>query len=285
MIVVGSRYYASDDGGNRRQQRARAAILAASGVVPVNLQFTDETLAPEGFHTWPVLAHDSRTVTGATGARMPIMTEMLDRLAEVASERGCRAFMFVNADNEVTQQAVDWVAEGRHDAYAFSRADLDPATGTFAGMMIRGIDAVAFTVDWWRRERRRFRPYISGPPYWDNVFAAVICTHGRGDIVSDRKLIYHQQHPSTWAPAGAFAEYNGYLAALDAPYFSRWADYIARLEAAGAPAVHVDAAPIREAVFNGPLLSPAGRVWHAGRQVRARVRYAWHRPRRLREAQ
>src|SRR5262245_13518767 len=139
MIVVGSRYYPSDEGGTRRQQRARAAILGAAGVVPVNLQFTDETLAPEGFHTWPVLEHDSRTVTGASGARMPIMSEMLDRLADVARERGCRAFMFVNADNEVTQDAVDWVAGGRHDAYAFSRADVDPATGAFAGMMIRGI--------------------------------------------------------------------------------------------------------------------------------------------------
>jgi hypothetical protein len=277
MIVVGSRYYPSDESGNRRQQRARAAILAATGVVPVNLQFTDETLAPEGFLTLRVLEHDSRTVTGAHGARMPIVTEMLDRLADVAGERGCRAFMFVNADNEITQEAVDWVAEARFDTYAFSRADLDPATDTFAGMMIRGIDAVAFGLDWWRRERRRFRPFISGPPYWDGVFAGVMCTHGRGDIISDRKLLYHQQHPSTWSAADAFAEYNGYLAALDSPYFSRWADYIGRLEAAGAPGVHVDATPIREAVFSGPLLSPASRVWHAGRQLKAHLRYGLRR--------
>jgi hypothetical protein len=275
MLTIGTRFYPSDDHGNGRQRRARAAILALRDVIPINLQFTDETLAPAGFRTMPVLAHDSQTVTGAAGARMPIMSEMLDRLADVASERGCRAFMFFNADIQVTQRAVDWVAEGRHDAYAFSRADIDPATGAVAGMMITGIDAVAFTVDWWRRERRRFRPYISGPPYWDNVYAAVICTHGRGDIISDRQLIYHEQHPSTWTPTGAFAEYNGYLAALDAPYFSRWAHYIAALQAAGAPAAAVDAAPIRERVFNGPLLTPAGRMAHLARQARARLRYAW----------
>ncbi len=274
MIVVGSRFYVSDDNGNGRQERARVAARRLGSAFPVNLQFTDETLAPEGFHTLPVLAQDSRTVTGTTaGARMPIMSEMLDRLADVAAGRGCGAFMFFNADIQVSQQAVDWVASGRFDACAFSRADVDPKTGAFAGMMITGIDAVAFSVDFWRRERRRFRPYISGPPYWDNVYAAVICTHGRGDIISDRRMIDHELHPSTWSPSGAFAEYNGYLAALDAPYFSRWATYIAGLQQAGAPDSGVDAAPIREAVFKGPLLSPAGRAWHVGRQLRARSRY------------
>src|SRR5579859_6675029 len=174
MIVVGARFYPSDENGTRRQERARASILGLKDVVPVNLQFTDETLAPAGFRTLPVLRHDSRTVTGRPGARMPIMSEMLDRLADVASERGCRYFMFVNADIRVSEDAVRWIVDGGRDAYTFSRADVDPATGAFAGMMILGIDAVAFDVAWWRRERRRFRPYISGPPYWDNVYAAVM---------------------------------------------------------------------------------------------------------------
>ena len=154
MIVVGSRFYASDEHGNGRQARARAALLRMRDVIAVNLQYVDETLRPDGFLTLPLLTQDSCTVTGAPGTRMPIVSEMLERLADVAAGRGCRAFMFVNADIQVTQQAVDWVAAGRYDAFAFSRADIDPATGACAGMMITGIDAVAFDLDWWRRDRK-----------------------------------------------------------------------------------------------------------------------------------
>src|SRR5262249_60705298 len=110
--------------------------------------------------------------------------------------------------------------------YGSSRGVLAPATGPLRGMLIPGIDAVAFQIGWWTRERRRFRAYISGPPYWDNVYAAIMCSHGRGQIISDRRLIFHEQHPSTWRPEGPLADYNGFLAALDAPYFSPRAVYI-----------------------------------------------------------
>ena len=274
MIVVGTRYYQSTENANGRQQRARDTTLALRDAVPVNLQFTDETFSPEGFRTLPVLRLDSRIVSGGTGARMPIVSEMLDRLAEVAREQGCRYILFHNADIRVTQGAVDLALSRRYEAIAFCRGDLDAATGADAGMMFRGVDAVAVAVDWWTQHRRYFRPYISGPPFWDGVFAGVICSRSRGTIVSDRPLILHEQHPSTWSAADAYAEYNGFLAALDAPYFSRWVRYVAAIEdglAAGG-AVDYEGALARE--FSGPLLSPAGRVIHVARQIRARVRYA-----------
>jgi hypothetical protein len=272
MITIGTRYYPSDENGNGRQQRAREAMLRLKGVFPVNLQFRDESLAPEGFTTLAVLARDSRTVTGAAGPRMPVVSEMLDRLAEVASGRACRYFMFVNADIQVTQDAIEWIVSSGLDGCAFSRGDVDPGTGAFAGMMTFGIDALAFDVRWWSRERRRFRPYLSGP-YWDNVYAAILCSHGRGRIVSERPLIYHEQHPATWSAEGAFARYNGFLAALDAPYFSRWVTYVSRIreqETAG----DVDPDTITVDVFAGPVLSPAGRALHAARCLLARARYA-----------
>jgi hypothetical protein len=283
MIVVGTRFYESNANANGRQQRAREAIRGLEGVIPINLQFADETFAPEGFRTLPVLQQDSRKVSGGAGARMPIVSEMLDRLADVARDHHCRAFMFHNADIRVAQGAVDLAGTGDYDGIAFCRADLDPATGAFAGMMV-GVDAVAFDLAWWTEHRRLFRPYISGPPCWDNVYAAVICSHGRGTIVTDRELIYHEQHPSTWSAAGAFAEYNGMLAALDAPYFSRWMRFVTAVRDARSSGQPYDTAHIVSQAFSGPLLSPAGRARHAGRQVLARLRYAWLKAKR-REAQ
>ena len=274
MIAVGTRYYPSDENGNGRQERAREAMLRLKNVVRVNLQFADESSAPEGFTTLPVLKQDSRTLTGAAGPRMPAMSEMLDRLADVARSQGCRYFLYAHADIQVTQEAIDWIVSAGLDGCALSRGDVDPGTGTFAGMMVLGTDAFAFDVGWWTRERRRFRPYLAGA-YWDNVYAAIICSHGRGRIVSERPLIYHEQHPATWRTDGPCAEYNGFLAALDAPYFSRWAAYVSRVQqriAAGAP---VDSDALAAEVFSGPLLSPAGYARHVARSARARVRYAW----------
>jgi len=279
MIVLGTRFYESNDNANGRQERARAVIRGLTGVIPVNLQFTDETFAPEGFRTLPVLRQDSHTVAGGTGARMPVVREMLDRLADVAREHGCRHFMFHNSDIRVMQGAVDLAGSGEFDAVAFCRADLDAETGAPAGMMVIGVDAVAFDLDWWTRHQRHFRPYLSGP-YWDNVYSAVICSRGRGTIVTDRALIHHEQHPASWSAAGANAEYNGFLAALDAPYFTRWMHFVTAVQEARAAGGPYDTAAIVAKVFSGPLLSPSGRARHAARHLVARLRYAWRRVKR-----
>ena len=129
-----------------------------------------------------------------------------------------------------------------------------------------------FAIDagWWTRERRRFRPYIAGEACWDNVYAAIVCAHGRGDIVDHDPAIYHEQHDRAWG-GGIFAHYNGYLAALDAEYFAQWTRFVARREAAADPAARD--AVIAE-VFGPPSRSPFARARHAARSARARWRYA-----------
>lgn len=273
MIVVGTRFYPADEGGTRRQEGARRSILSLEHVVPVNLQFADESFAPDGFLTLPVLRRDSRLMISASGPRMPVIAEMLDRLADVARDRGCRYFLFANADIELTQDAVRWIVSGARDAYAFSRADLEPVTRRRIGMMTLGLDAFAFDVNWWERERRRFRPYVAGA-LWDNVYAAILCSHGRGQIVSDRQLVFHERHVSSWRPEGPFAAYNGFLAALDSPYFSRWAVYASRLQDAAAEGRTIDCDAVMRNVFSGPLLTPSGHARHAVRSALARIRYA-----------
>jgi hypothetical protein len=136
----------------------------------------------------------------------------------------------------------------------------------------------------WRRERRRFRPYIAGEALWDNVYVAVMASHGDADIVDLDPGIYHEQHAPSWG-GGLYAEYNGYLAALDAPYFSRWAHYVAALQAARAAATPLDRDRLRADVFGPPLLRGLARPRHLARDLRARLRYAWQRPRLVRESQ
>ena len=270
-IAIGSAFYRSDGPDRGRQMRACQALLALPGVLPVNVQFHDDDYAPEGLLTRRVLRLDSRIVTGAEGRRKPIVPEMFDALAAVARERGARYFAYINADIEVTPAAIDYVVSGGRDGYAFCRMDIDPVTRENLGMQRYGTDMVAIDAAWWARERHRFRAYIAGEQCWDNVYAAILCSHGRGDVVNHRALVRHEHHPMAWKD-GPFAAYNGFLAALDHPYFSQWVRYVHAIEHAANPEGEHDRL-IRD-VLGRHRLSAADRVRHAGRQVRARWRYA-----------
>ena len=274
MIAIGTRFYPADTDAERRQGRARAALLALDDVLPVNLQFVDEDFRPDGFRTLPVLRQDSRTVTGAaTGARKPLVSEMFDALASVARAEGCRYFAYLNADIEVTPAALRTILEMDCDGYAFSRTDVDRDTRAELGVELFGLDMFAIDAAWWAREGRRFRPYIAGEACWDNVYAALICAHGRGAIVNERPGIFHERHPTLWN-RGSLADYNGFLAALDAPYFSRWCQYAAGLEGARKTGTAVDRRRLAHVTLDDARLSVGETIRHAARQVRARLRYA-----------
>jgi hypothetical protein len=276
MIAIGTQFYPAGPDGERRQARARAALLKLDGVVPVNLQFVDEDFRPDGFRTVPVLRQDSRTVTGAAGRRKPVVSEMFDALAGVARGNGCRYFAYLNADIEVTPAALEPILTGECDGYAFSRVDVDPATGAEIGVQIFGLDMFAVDAAWWARERRRFRPYIAGEMCWDNVYAAIICAHGRGDIINERPGIFHENHEAAWSD-GPFADHNGFLAALDAPYFSRWVQYATTLDEMRKTGTPVDRRDLVAARLADPRLSARDTAVHAARQLRARAVRAWTR--------
>lgn len=271
MLVIGSAFYPARGDAARRQERARAALLALSGAIPINLQFEDERFDLDGVRMVPVLRLDSRTVTGAAGRRKPIVSEMLDALASIATEAKAPYFTYINADIEVTQAAVDYIASERRDGYAFCRVDVDPETREDFGIQPYGVDMIAIRTDWWARERRRFRPYIAGEACWDNVYAALLCSYGNGDLVDHRKLIFHERHPAVWIDS-PFAAYNGHLAGLDARYFSQWVTYVdAARRGRGADADHERL--VRE-VLGNPRLSWSAHIRNAARQIRARWRYA-----------
>jgi len=273
-IVIGSNFYRGDASAMRRQQAAIDAVAALKGTHPVNLQWTggDGQRKERTMETVAVLRHDSRTVTGLPLVRKPIMTEMFDALAAAAAERRCRHFAFYNADIIVTQDAIDVIADGGRQAYGFSRMDFDPETGRDLGLMPNGIDLFAFDVGWWRAERHRFRDYILGEWFYDPVFAALMLRYGDGLILNRAGEIRHEAHGHQ-APSGPAARYNGYLAALDAPYFSMWAGYRARLdELRAAGASESDELALQREAFARPITIAAA-AYHAGRCARALVRY------------
>ena len=282
MIAIGTQFYPMAEGAGDRQRRAREALLRLEDVTRINLQFTDEPFSPEGFRTLPVLRRDSRTVTGSRSRRKPIVSEMFDALAAAAAAARCRYFVYLNADIEVTPHAIARIQSGGRDGYAYCRVDVDPATRVPLQVQIFGIDMFAIDVAWWQRHRRRFRPYIAGEPCWDNVYASVLCSHGNAEIVHDAPGIFHEMHATTRG-ADLFAQYNAYLATLDAPYFSRWAAYVARLQASQATGADVDGPRLATEVFRGQTRSLRDYAVHAARQLRARVRFAHTRARLLRQ--
>jgi hypothetical protein len=276
-VLVGTQFYTANADAARRQARCAASLLALRDVDVANVQWRDDVYEYPGIETLATLDRDAAAVAGAPGRRKPIVVDLCDALAAAAAARGRRYFALVNGDIIVTQAAIDRIAGSAYQTYAFSRRDLDPQSGRDADIVVFGIDGFAFDVDWWRAHRRRFRAYIFGEPCFDNVFAAIMMAHGRGTIENRRGEIRHERHPSQ--AGGAFARFNYYLAALDAPHFRMWAHYVAALQQMrerGASDADEQAMLERTFVWKPSRLAA---IWHAGRSARAHWRYARDRAR------
>jgi hypothetical protein len=270
MILATQAYQCHGDIA-RRQERALAALASLTGVTAINLQWPDDVVHRDGLRTLTALGPDSRTVTNHPGPRKPITRDALDALAAVAAAEGHRYFCYLNSDIVVAPAAVEAIASAGKQSYAFSRLDVDGA-GQPVGMMLYGVDMVAFDVDWWRRNRRRFRPYIFGEPLWDNVYAAVMMCHGDGLVLNRPGLIEHEQHHAAHDPS-AFLSYNGLLSALDARHFSIWVGYCEAIVAARARGASVEEEQTIAAEAFVWRRSAGAAMWDAGRGIKARVRY------------
>lgn len=191
----------------------------------MNLRFVDDPAPTGPVPALPALTLDAPGVTGRSGPRKPIVSEMLDVLAAEASRRGCRRMALVNGDICVREAAVDAIGALPHPAVALSR--LDVGAGLPDAMLLRGVDMIAFDVGFWRAERRRFRAYVLGEALWDNVYAAIVVCHG-GLLINREPLIAHERHPA--GGASPFAQYGHQLATRDRAYFSRWCAYVAQAE-------------------------------------------------------
>jgi len=281
-ILIGTQFYPAHGDSERRQAQAMDALGKLTGVEAVDLQW-DPT---PPWRPWirPVcdLRLDSRDVSGCDGRRKPITTDVLRALADLAERGGHRYFMLINADIIVTQAAVTLVGDSAKEVYAFSRLDIEAATGRELEPTLSGLDAFAFDVRWWRANRHRFRPYIIGEACWDGVYAAIAMCHGDGLIASGGE-IRHERHPMAWGESG-FADYNGYLAAIDNRYFTLWCTYYARLMEARARGASPDEEhALCKRVFVWQP-SAAAAVRQIGRSVTARIGYRRKRARWNRES-
>ncbi|HEX9938150.1 MAG TPA: hypothetical protein VGB15_13540 [Longimicrobium sp.] len=278
-LLLGVNAFAGTGDAAARQARALERWRGLRGVALANLQWADDVFALDGFETHPVLREDSRTASGRSGPRKPIVCEAFDRLAEIAAARGCRWFAYSNSDVEWTQAAVDAVLGGGREVYALSRGDVDPATGRVVEMVTAGVDGFVAEVRWWGAHRHRFRPYIGGEPIWDNVYTALLLSHGDGVLLNREPLLLHQRHPAGDWRGSPFAAYLHYLAGLDRPYFSRWAAYHYELEAMRARAAsEEEEMALQRRVFGGGF-GPGERVVQAARALRSRWRWMRQRKR------
>ncbi|HEU4557588.1 MAG TPA: hypothetical protein VFS20_07050 [Longimicrobium sp.] len=278
-LLLGVNAFAGSGEGARRQGHALERWRALRGVHLANLQWGDEVFELDGFETHAVLREDSRTFTGQPGPRKPVVSEAFDRLAGIAAAKGCRWFAYANSDIEWTQAAVDAVIGGGREVYALSRVDFDPQTGEVVEMVTAGIDAFAVDVGWWSANRRRFRAYIGGEPIWDNVYTAILLSHGDGVLLNRDPLLRHERHPASDWRGSPFALYLNHLAALDRPYFTRWAVYhheLLALRARGA--AEDEELALQRRVFGGRF-SPGERLVQAGRALKWRWRWMRQRQR------
>lgn len=224
-VLVGVHAYPATGEGERRQGTALSALAALDGVRCVNLQFRSaEAPAVEvsGFETLRALDLDSNKVSGRSGHRKPIASEVFDVLARRAIEEGCSHFAYLNADTALSSAALSRIAAGGADAYMLARTDV--GGGRPSEILISGMDGFAVNAYWWLSNHRRFRPYLLGEPVWDCVYSAIAACHGRASFVYSHGALTHERHDTAWL-SSPFAQYIQYLSALDAPYFSLWCRY------------------------------------------------------------
>jgi hypothetical protein len=282
-ILIGTQFYKAHSDSERRQAQAMDALGRLQGVEVVDLQWDPTPPRRPWIRSVQDLRLDSRVVSGCGGRRKPITTDVMRALADLAERGGHQYFMLTNADIMVTQAAITLIEQTRKEVYAFSRLDIDKDTGRELEPTLSGLDAFAFDVRWWRANQRRFRPYIIGEACWDTVYVAIAMCHGDGLIASGGE-IRHERHPMEWGQS-AFADYNGYLAAVDNRYFTLWCTYYARLmEGRARGASSQEERALCRDVFHWRR-SAAAAVKQIGRSVKARIGYGRKRARWNRASQ
>jgi hypothetical protein len=274
-VLIGLQMYDADPATNRRQRAAAEALARLPGVEGLNLQFCrGQAFEFPGVSTAAVLEGDSVQATATPGRRRPLTREVFDALWRAAIAGRHRYFAFINADILVTPEAVATVDRLDQDTYALSRSDVDDITMPAAGpILTAGLDMFVVSTAWWPRHRHRFRPYIVGEGCWDNVYTAIMMSHSRGLVLNREPLILHERHPARWHGTTPGAQHNGFLAALDARYFSMWCRYWERLEAAR----RRGASASEEEVLQRELFvwrrSPGLALRQFGRSLRAKANY------------
>ena len=276
-MLIGLQLYDADARTTRRQQLAVDALGRLNGVEALNVQFRDGAQAAfPRIETLAALSRDSNQVTSAPGRRKPLAREMFDVLAGQAAARGHRYFAFINADIVVTPEAIRQIDDHQRESYVVSRTDVDDlmdARPPFSPPMTAGLDMFVVSTAWWSLNRHRFRDYIVGETCWDNVYTAILMCHSKGIVLNREALILHERHTPAWHEPTPQARYNGMLAALDARYFSMWAEYWQRLESLRACGAGADEEGVlqREAFVWRPSAYQAAR--QAVRSLRARRGY------------
>jgi hypothetical protein len=268
-VILGTHIYPANGAAAGRMRRALDGWAQLSGVRLINLQFADDP-SPEvhpAFETHAVLRHDSRSVTGASGPRKPIVRELLDHLVD-AADGGAPYAGFSNADILISPKAIARVRDGGDEAVVFSRMDID-ATGVPLGEFFSGQDTLFVRPHAYRHVRRRLRAYVVGEMPWDVVYTSILLTHVRTSLVNRGDDCRHVFHETTWVDS-PFASHAWRLARQDWTYCARWYRYYygaKAMRAGGAP--EADEEALRGSVF-GPLTA-GERMRHAYRSVRYRL--------------
>jgi hypothetical protein len=192
-------------------------------------------------------------------------------------ERGARYFGYTNSDILFTPAAIERLQQGDRTAYLFARTDFESGTERDTHSLIYGTDAFAVEAAWWLSRRQGFRPYVVGESCWDNVYTAQLLYWAGGLLLNREPLVRHESHPMMWQN-GPFAKHNGYLAALDRIYFTRWAIYADRLaqlrKATGGPADEKAELRLQEEVFRDWKPTAADQLLQALRVAKLKTR-AW----------
>src|SRR5262245_34468561 len=128
-VLVGTQFYKAHGESERRQAQAMDALGRLTGVEVVDLQWEPMPPWRPWVRTVPDLRLDSRMVSGCSGRRKPITTDVLRALAALAERGGHQYFMLTNADIVVTQAAITLIEHAGKKVFAFSRLDIDRDTG------------------------------------------------------------------------------------------------------------------------------------------------------------
>jgi len=216
MVVAVNLVQFGDEGRRERQEECITSInaVANSDIIPLNICFPGEELAPEGWSILPALTRSADMELGINGKRKPFVVDLFNAAAEWASRRRIEWFAISNSDIIFNTKLMDEVyalTAGNCDCIAVSRTDISgpDRNGAYTQdkLEVEGYDIFFCRTDWWLSNKQLFKPYILGERAWDNAYAAIMACHGNLQILYSVGLCHHVKHTTNWL-TGPYADYN-----------------------------------------------------------------------------
>jgi len=169
------------------------------------LQVAAYTWKSQGWKEMPIMDSElSRLFTEPPRKTLPFVRDVIDKGAEGLLYEDI--IVFTNSDTAVSTDCAKKIKARLKKVpalYCFRR-DFDPFmepipdTEISKGSTMGGSDLYAFTVEWWKANRKKFPVMILAREGWKDILRVIIDESGQYPDTKLENVIYHAKHEAYW---------------------------------------------------------------------------------------